>query len=224
MLCAVERGALVAGVGERPRDVCGDAEDVGVEARGCALVDEAGVRAPAAVGLLLGYQPVAGARDDAWVDVGNLAHVVELHQAVGGKDLVGGGLAEPAEAAAADFKREQPLVAVGDVAFGFGMDFGRQLFGALHVIEREHVGVGARRRLLEAAAGHAQDAVHAFDDLAERAGVQAHEERRGVRQGVSGEAERLACARRFPAGRWRRRSRSRPLGTTSISRTTMSRR
>ncbi len=110
------------------------------------------------------------------VDVGDLRHIVELHQAVGRKDLVGGRLAEPREATARDLERQQSLVAVGDVSLRLGVDFGRQLLRALHVVEREHVGVGARRGLLEAAAGHAQDAVHALDDLAERARIEADEE------------------------------------------------
>ncbi len=122
--------------------------------------------------------------DEARVDFVDLGHVVELHEAVGGEDFVGGRLAEPGEAAAGDFEGEKALVAVGDVALGLGVDFGRELLGALHVVEREDVGVGAGGGLLEAAAGHAEDAVHAFDDLAERAGVEADEDacwRRGWR-------------------------------------------
>ena len=123
------------------------------------------------------------------IDVRDLRHVVELHQAVGGENLVGGRLAEPGEAAAGDFEGEQALIAVGDVALGLGVDLGRQFLGALHVIEREHVGVSAGRGLLEAAAGHAQNAVHAFDDLAERAGIEPDEDAGGVGDGVGGEVQ-----------------------------------
>ena len=183
---------------ERPGNVRGDAQHVGVVAIGCAFVDEVGVRLPTAVGLLLAGEPVAGALDEPRIDVGDLGHVVELHQAVGGKNLVGGRLAEPGEAAAGDFEGEQPLVAVGDVAFGLGVDLRRELLGALHVVEREYVGIGAGRSLLEAAAGHAQDAVHAFDHLAERPGIEADEDAAGVGDGVGGKVE-IVCALSFEA-------------------------
>ncbi len=96
--------------------------------------------------------------DQFGIDVVNLRHVVEFHQAVGGENLVGRRVAEPREAAAGNFESQQPLIAIGDEAFGFGMHLGRQLFGALHVIERQHIGISAGRSLLEAAARHAQDA------------------------------------------------------------------
>ena len=126
---------------------------------------------------------------EARVDVRDLGHIAELHQPVGGEDLVGGGLTEPGEAAAGDLEGEQALVAVGDVALGLGVDLGREFLGALHVVEREDVGVGAGGGLLEAAAGHAEDAVHAFDDLAERAGIEADEDAGGVGDGASREVE-----------------------------------
>ncbi len=51
--------ALVAGVFQRPGDVGGDAEDVGVVAVGGAFVDEVGVGLPTAVGLLLARRATA---------------------------------------------------------------------------------------------------------------------------------------------------------------------
>ena len=157
------------------------------------------------------------------VDVGDLGHVVELHQAVGGEDLVGRRLAEPGEAAAGDFEGEQALVAVGDVALGLGVDLGRELLRALHVVEREDVGVGAGGGLFEAAAGHAQDAVHAFDDLAERAGIEADENAAGIGDGgPQGSRDRGAAAVLDSRRPLKTRFCSRPLGMTSISRTTMS--
>ena len=69
------------------------------------------------------------------------------------------------------------------------MDFGRELLRALHVVEREHVGVGAGRSLLEAAIGHAQQRVHTFDELAHGAGVQAHDDTAGVGNCVGGERD-----------------------------------
>ena len=69
------------------------------------------------------------------------------------------------------------------------MDFGSQFLRALHVIERQNVRVGAGRGLLKAAAGHAQNAVHAFDHLAERPGVEPDENLAGVGNGIRGEVE-----------------------------------
>ena len=155
---------------------------------------------PTAVGLLLAGEPVAGALDESRVDVRDFGHVVELHEAVGGEDLVGGSLSEPGEAAAGDLEGEQALVAVGDVALGLGVDFGCEFFCALHVVERENVGVGAGGCLLEAAAGHAEDAVHAFDDLAERAGIETDEDAGGVGDGGSGKVQ-FVLARYFRGAR-----------------------
>ena len=142
-----------------------------------------GVGLPASVGLLLAGEPLLGALDQPRIDVVDLGHVVEFHQPVGGQDLVGGRLAEPGEAAAGHLKGQQALVAVGDIAFGLGVHLRRQLLGALHVVERQHVGIGAGGGLLEAAEGHAQNAVHAFDDLAQRAGIEADEDPAGIGDG-----------------------------------------
>ena len=134
-------------------------------------------------------EPVAGALDQPRIHIVDLRHVGEFHQAVGGQNLVGGRLPEPGEAAAGHFERQQALIAVGDVALGLGVDLRRELLGALHVVERQHVGVGARGGLLEAAAGHAQNAVHAFDHLAQRAGIEPDEDLAGVGDGVGGKLD-----------------------------------
>ena len=134
------------------------------------------------------------------IHVVDLRHVVELHQAVGRQDLVGGRLAEPGKPAAGNFEGQQALIAVGDEALGLGVHLRSQLLGALHVVERQHVGIGGGGGLLEAAAGHAQDAVHAFDHLAQRARDRAGRRscwRPGWRpRGSSGRA-----ARRYPGAR-----------------------
>ena len=74
----------------------------------------------------------------------------------------------------------------------------RQFLSALHVIERQHVGIGAGRGLLKAAAGHAQDGIHAFDDLAQGPGVQADEDLAGVADG-SGREGHVMPHRAFEA-------------------------
>ena len=53
----------------------------------------------------------------------------------------------------------------------FDLHFGRGLLRRAQIIEHQHVGIRGRRGLLEAAVGHAQDAVQAFDDLAHHAGI-----------------------------------------------------
>ncbi len=128
------------------------------------------------------------------IHVVDLRHVGELHQPVRRQDLVGRRIAEPRESAAGNFERQQPLIAVGDEALGLGVDLRRQLLGALHVIERQHVGIGAGRGLLEAAARHAQNAVHAFDHLAQRARIQPHENLAGVGNCRRREAHRVLTA------------------------------
>ena len=89
-LCLLDRGPPVASVDQRPGDVGRDAEDVRVVAVGCAFVDCGGVWFPAAVRLLLTGEPVAGALDEPGVGLRNLRHVAELHEAVGGENLIGG--------------------------------------------------------------------------------------------------------------------------------------
>ena len=180
---------LVSRVPKRPGDVRGDAQHVRVVAVGGAFVDEVGVGLPASIGLLLAGKPLLRSRDQFRVHVVDLRHVGELHQSVGGQNLVGRSAAEPGEAAAGNFKSQQPLIAVGDESLSFGVHFGSQLLGALHVIERQHVGVSARGGLLEAAARHAQNAVHAFDDLAQRTGIEPDENLAGVGDGVRREVD-----------------------------------
>ena len=103
--------------------------------------------------------------------------------------MLAGALAEPGESAAGNLESQQALIAVGDVSLRLGVDFRRQLLGALHVIERQHVGVGAGGSLLEAAVGHAQKAVHAFDHLAQRAGIEPDKNLAGVGNGVRREID-----------------------------------
>ncbi len=176
--------ALVAGRGERPADVRGDANHVGVVAVGRALVDEVGVRLEAAVGLLLRREPVLRPLDEPRVDFVDARHVGELHQPVGRENLVRGRLAEPREAAALDLEGDEPLVAERDVAFGLRLNLRRQLLARLEVVEDEHVRVGRRGGLLEAAARHLQDGVEPFDHLRERAGVELHEYLRRAGDGL----------------------------------------
>src|ERR1700678_2535380 len=95
----VDSRALHAGIYQRPGNIGGDAEHIGVETIGCAFINEGGVRLPTAVRLLLAYQPIAGTLDQPRIHVRDLCHVVELHQAVSGKYLVSGSLAEPREPA-----------------------------------------------------------------------------------------------------------------------------
>ena len=175
LLGLLHRRPLVSRVLQRPSDVSGDAQHVGVVAVGGAFVDEGCVGLPASVGLLLHGQPLLGARDELRIHVVDLRHVAELHQPVSRQDLVGRRVAEPGEAAAGDLEGQQPLIAVGDVSLGLGVNLRSQLLRALHVIERQHVGVSAGRSLLKAAVGHAQNAVHAFDHLAQRAGIEPDE-------------------------------------------------
>src|ERR1700722_8660899 len=181
-----------AGIDQRPGNISRDTKHIGVVTVGGAFIDEGGVRLPTAICLLLAEQPVAGALDQPGVYVRHLRHVVELHQAVGGENLVGPCLAEPGEAASRNFEGEQTLVPVGDVAFSLGVRLWREFPGVLHVVERKYVWVGAGGSLLEAAAGHAEDAVHAFDELAKRSGVEADEDAGSIRDGVVRKVE-IVC-------------------------------
>ncbi len=178
-----DRGSLVARVFERPCNVGRNPQDIRVIAIGRAFVDEGRIRLPASIGLLLGGKPLLGPRDQFRIHVVDFGHVAELHQAVSRQDLVRRSLTEPGEPSAGNFKGQQALIPVADVALGFGVHFGSQLVRALHIIERQYVGVCAGRRLLEAAARHAQDRVHAFDHLAQRAGIQPDEDLAGVGDG-----------------------------------------
>src|SRR5580658_3318922 len=184
ILRLVDGWTLSAGINQRPGNISRDTKHIGVVTVGGAFIDEGGVRLPTAIRLLLAEQPVAGALDQPGVYVRHLRHVVELHQAVSGEYLVGRSLAEPGEATSRDFEGKQTLVPIGDIAFGLGVRFWRELPGVLHVVERKYVWIGAGGGLLEAAAGHAEDAVHAFDELAKRSGVEADEDAGGIRNGV----------------------------------------
>ncbi len=186
---ALDRRSLVAGVLQRPGEVSGDAQHVGVVAVGGAFVDERRVRLPASILLLLRGQPLLRARDELRVHVVDLRHVEELHQAVGGQNLVRRDLPEPGKSAAGNLEGQQALITVGDVPLRLGMNLRRQLFGALHVIERQHVGISAGRRLLKAAVGHAQKAVHAFHHLAQGAGIEPDKNLAGVRNGIRREPD-----------------------------------
>jgi hypothetical protein len=53
---------------------------------------------------LLRDQPLACSRNHSGVHIMDLRHIVELHKAVGGKNLIGGSVAEPREAYAWNFK------------------------------------------------------------------------------------------------------------------------
>src|ERR1017187_2785032 len=133
--------------------------------------------------------PLLRSQDEFWIYVVDFRHVAELHEAVRRKDLVSRRIAEPGEAAARDFKGQQPLIAVGDVSLGLSVYFWSQLFRTLHVIECKDVGVRAGGGLLEAAAGHAENAVHAFDNLAEWAGIKPDKNLRGVGDGSRGKVQ-----------------------------------
>src|SRR5260370_38513562 len=84
------------------------------------------------------------------IDVVDLRHVGELHQAVGGQNFIRRRVAEPGKAAAWNLKGEQALIAVGNESFGFGMYLGSQFLGALHVIKCQNVRLGAGWGLFEA--------------------------------------------------------------------------
>src|SRR5580698_8317462 len=106
----VDSRALHASIYQRPGNIPSDAEHIGVVTICCAFINERGVRLPTSVLLLLAYQPVAGPLDQPRIHFRHLCHVVELHQAVGGKYLVSGSLAEPREPASRDFEGKQTLV------------------------------------------------------------------------------------------------------------------
>src|ERR1044072_2606903 len=154
LLRPLDRLALISGRGERPADIGGDAYHVVVVAVCRSLVDERSVRLKTAGGLLLRCKPVLRPLDKPWVNLVDARHVGELHQPVGSQNLVGWSLTEPREAAARNFEGDEPLVAERDVAFGLRLYLRRQFLARLEVVEDEHVRVGRRRGLLEAAARH----------------------------------------------------------------------
>ena len=122
-LGSFDRRSLVSRVLERPRDVGGDAQHVRVVAVRGAFVNERGVGLPTSIRLLLGGEPLLRSQDEFGVDVVDLGHVVELHQAVGGKNFVRRCAAEPGESAPGDLESQQPLISVGDESLGFRVDF-----------------------------------------------------------------------------------------------------
>ena len=105
----------------------------------------------------------------------DLGHIAELHQSVRRQDFVRRRISEPRKAAAWNFKRQQPLIPVGDKSLRFGMHFRSQLLGSLHVVKRQHIRVRARRSLFEAPVRHAQEAIHSFDYLAKGAWIESDE-------------------------------------------------
>ena len=52
----------------------------------------------------------------------DLRHVLELHEAIGSQNSVGGRPAEPVEAAAGNLKAQQPLISQMDVLPRLGFD------------------------------------------------------------------------------------------------------
>jgi hypothetical protein len=188
-------GSLVSRVPQSPCDVRGDAQHVIVVAVGRAFINELLVRLPATVRLLLRCQPLLGALNHALVHVMYLRHVVELHQAVRGQNLVRRRFAKPGKPSALHFERQQLLISVRDVALGLCVYFGCQLLDALHVVEREHVRISARRSLLKAPAGHAQNGVHAFHDLAHRSRVKANKDLARTIDGRCGKFEHVTNCR-----------------------------
>jgi hypothetical protein len=162
---------MISDVFESPRDVAVDAQYIRVVSFRGSLVDEVRVGLPASVPLLLARKPLLRPPDDPPVDVVDFRHIAELHKTVGGQNLVRGRLAKPTEAAARDLECHEALIAVRDETLGFGADLGCHLFRALHVIKRQHIGICGGRGLFEAAVWHAQDRVHPFDHLAQRARV-----------------------------------------------------
>ena len=183
---------LQAGVQQRPGHIAGQ-QQFRIAHRGDGLVVGHADLVPGAVGRLLLEEPGLRAVDDAVVHRVDLRHVVELLQAVGAdpdQRLVG-LLPPPIEAAGLVLERQQPLVAGVEVLLGLHHDGGRLRVRPAEVVHRQHVGVGRRRGLLEAAAGHPQDAVGPFEELAEDAGVDLHQQLRGVGQGVLGDGQRL---------------------------------
>ncbi len=166
------RLAAEAGLDQAPGDIGGHRQAVVAQALPGVFVHQAPVVLPRAVAFLLREQPARRALEQGRVDVVHAAHIAELLQAVGGQHAVGRLVAKQGEPAAAlDLKGGQALVAQVDVLLGFHLDFGRGLVGGLEVIQHQHVGIGGGGGLLEAAVGHAQDAVQPFHHLAEHAGV-----------------------------------------------------
>ncbi len=114
----------------------------------------------------------------------HLGHVGELHQAVRSQNLVRRRLAKPGESPTRNLKCQQTLVTVGDKALRLCVNLGRQLLGPFHIVERQDVGIGGGRSLLEATERHAENRVHAFDNLAQGARVKPNEDFGGIRNGI----------------------------------------
>ena len=178
---------LIAGILQRPRQVSGDAQYILVIAVRRSFVNERRIRFPASVALLLSRKPLLGSRNQLRIHVVDLRHLVELHEPVRGQDFVRRRVAEPGKAPTRNFKCQQPLVAVADIAFGLRVHFRCQLLRALHVIQRQHIRVRARRGLFEAAERHPQQAVHPFNHLAQRPGIKPDENLAGIRNRFRGE-------------------------------------
>jgi hypothetical protein len=109
---------------KRPRNVGGDAQDVGVVAVGGAFIDKGSIGFPTPILLLLRGEPLLGPEDKFRVHFIDLRHIVELHQPISGQNFICRRLAEPRKSSAGNFKRQQPLIAVGDISFGLGVYFG----------------------------------------------------------------------------------------------------
>ena len=90
-------------------------------------VDRLGVAQEAALAVLAGDEPGAGAVDHLGIDDGEfgLLHVVEFHQAVGGEGLVAGGAAaEPFIALVLALKADESLIALDEEFLAWAMSLG----------------------------------------------------------------------------------------------------
>ena len=146
---------VLAALGQRP-DYVGVGDIVGSAAEG---VDRARIALEAALAVLARHQVIARALDHLHVHVVHAGHVAELEQPVRREGFVRRSLAaEPFVAAPPrilrilTFERHQPLVAAGQQFGGSLLQCRIGLVALLQVIENEHVGIVAARRLLEAAA------------------------------------------------------------------------
>ncbi|OPZ98794.1 MAG: hypothetical protein BWY71_01162 [Planctomycetes bacterium ADurb.Bin412] len=180
---------LIFGGSQSPGDISSHTEHVIGEFVDGPFPDAAFGRFIRTILLLAGGQPLLGSADQGGIHFIDLAHVVKFHQPVGGQDAVGGGLAEPLEAAAGHFIGDQPLIPGVDETLRLHLQLGRDLAGSLHVVQHQDIRVGNGGGLFKTAEGHPQHTIQPFCHLAEDARIDLDENLAGLVDGLVGDGD-----------------------------------
>ena len=127
-----------------------------------------GIPLEAALAVAAAQEPLGGSPDHRGVDLVDLGHVAELHQAVGRQRLVARVAAEPLVALLRRLVAGQLDVTFLQQVLRLARDGRVGHVVLLHVLQRQHVGVVRRRRLLEAPVGLGQNALDPLLQVGQR--------------------------------------------------------